>query len=114
MFMGAEPPKLPGPQAPDDSADSGARRVLLKDRALAELKRMIRTGELSPGLFLTERQLADRLGMSKTPVRSALEQLEALGLVTVSPQQGILVREPSLPEVVDMFELRTAVEPYVV
>ena len=44
--------------------------------------------------FLTEGELARRLRMSKTPVRTALTRLEIDGFVTVSPQQGIVVREP--------------------
>jgi DNA-binding GntR family transcriptional regulator len=99
--------------APKSTQVVDAPRVLLKDRALGELKRLIQTGAFPPGAFLSERRLADQLGMSKTPIRSALEQLEGLGLVAVSPQQGILVRELSLPETVELFELRLAVEPFV-
>jgi DNA-binding GntR family transcriptional regulator len=51
--------------------------------------------------------------MSKTPIRVALQQLEAEGLVTVSPQQGILVRELSAREINELFEFRAAVEPFV-
>ncbi len=54
-----------------------------------------------------------QLGMSKTPIRSALEQLEAQGLVAVSPQQGIVVRELSAHEITDLFDTRAAVEPFV-
>ena len=55
--------------------DPTSARGLLKERAYDEIKRLILTGELNPGSFLAERQLAARLGMSKTPVRSALERL---------------------------------------
>ena len=51
--------------------------------------------------------------MSKTPIRSALERLEAEGLVAVSPRQGIVVREPSIQEVADLFAIRIAIERYV-
>lgn len=93
-------------------ADAPARS-LMKDRAYAELKRLILSGELAPGSFLAERQLAARLGMSKTPVRSALERLEAEGFLSISPQQGAIVRELSLQEVADQYEIRQAVESYV-
>jgi DNA-binding GntR family transcriptional regulator len=51
--------------------------------------------------------------MSKTPIRAALTRLEEDGLVTVSPQQGIVVRELTLPEVTDHFEIRLALESYI-
>ena len=90
------------------------RRVLLKERAYEELKELIQTEVFLPNSFLSERQLVERLGMSKTPIRSALEQLEAQGLVAVSPQQGIVVRELSVREITDLFDTRVAVEPFVV
>jgi DNA-binding GntR family transcriptional regulator len=52
--------------------------------------------------------------MSKTPVRTALTRLEMDGFVTVSPQQGIVVRETSIHEIVDLFDIRMALESFVV
>jgi DNA-binding GntR family transcriptional regulator len=52
--------------------------------------------------------------MSKTPIRAALENLETQGLVTVSPQKGILVRDLSAREIADLFDVRAAVEPFIV
>ena len=52
--------------------------------------------------------------MSKTPVHAALERLGADGLVTVAAQQGIVVREVSPADVADHFEIREALEPFVV
>ncbi len=89
-------------------------RVLLKDRAYERLKDKIVRGEFEPGRFLSERRLAAELAMSKTPVRSAIERLESEGLVRVSPQQGIVVAEVSLSEIIDLFEVRTALESFVV
>jgi DNA-binding GntR family transcriptional regulator len=91
-----------------------AQRTLLKDVAYDQLKELITTGAYAPGTFLSERQLAASLGMSKTPVRSAIERLESEGFLVVSPQQGILVAELSLDEIVDQFEIRGALEAYVV
>lgn len=91
-----------------------AVKVLLRDRAYRELKNLIQSGAIAAAAFLSERQLVERLGMSKTPIRAALQQLEAEGLLTVSPQQGIFVRELSVREINELFELRTAVEPFVV
>jgi DNA-binding GntR family transcriptional regulator len=91
-----------------------SRRHLLKDRAYAELKDRILRGDCEPGTFLSERQIVGWLRMSKTPIRAALEKLETEGLVRVSPQQGILVRELSIHDIADQFELRAALETYVV
>jgi DNA-binding GntR family transcriptional regulator len=96
------------------SKGNGLRRNLLKDRAYAELKDRILKGDFEPGTFLSERQIVGWLRMSKTPIRAALEKLEMEGLVRVSPQQGILVREMSIHDIADQFEIRAALETYVV
>ena len=94
-------------------APTPARR-LLADRAYDSLKSALQGGKYPPGTFLSERQLALGLGMSKTPLKSALVRLEQEGFLRISPQQGILVREPSVQEVVELFDLREAIETYVV
>ncbi len=86
---------------------------LLKERAYSEIKGYIQRDEYLPGEFLSERQLASRLGMSKTPVKAALERLEVEGFVAVSPQQGIVVRDLSIHEIADQFEIRLALESFV-
>lgn len=104
------------PLSPLLSASAGKSRArpLLKELAYRELKQLIQSGTIPAGTFLSERQLVERLGMSKTPIRSALERLEADGLVVVSPQQGIVVREVSLREIKELFDVRLAIEPFVV
>jgi len=91
-----------------------AVRPTLANRAYADLKALFQDGIYSPGDFLTEGELARRLKMSKTPVRTALTRLEMDGFVTVSPQQGIVVREPSVHEIIDLFDIRIALETFVV
>ncbi len=90
------------------------RPVLLKEQAYEALKELILGGELPPGTFLSERTLAARLGMSKTPIRSALERLQTERFITISPQQGIVVRGLSLAEINDHYDLRIALETFVV
>lgn len=90
-----------------------ATRGLLKDQAYEEIKQAILVGDIPPGTFLAERQLAERLGMSKTPVKAALERLEHEGFLIVSPQQGIVIREMTVDQIADQYELRTALESYV-
>jgi DNA-binding GntR family transcriptional regulator len=87
-------------------------RGLLKERAYDEIKRYILRNDFPPGTFLAERQLAAQLGMSKTPVKAALERLEHEGFISVSPQQGIVVRELTVREIADQYEIRVALETY--
>jgi DNA-binding GntR family transcriptional regulator len=87
---------------------------LLKERAYGEIKKRILAGGCAPGSFLSERQLALQLGVSKTPVRAALSRLEQEGFVTISPQQGVIVRDLSIHEIADQYEIRVALETFVV
>lgn len=86
----------------------------MKERAYVEIKRAILAGDFPASTFVAERQLAERLGMSKTPVRAALERLEAEGFVTISPQQGVIIRDLTVHEIADQFEIRLALESYAV
>lgn len=88
-------------------------RPLMKDHAYEQLKARLLDGDYPPGSFLSERRLAADLGMSKTPIKAALERLEAEGFVSVSPQQGIVVRELAIREIIDLYEIRSALEAYV-
>lgn len=88
-------------------------RSFLKDHAYERIKQQLLNNDYPPGSFLSERQLAETLGMSKTPVKAALERLEAEGFVSVSPQQGIVVRELSIHEIADQYEIRAVLESYV-
>jgi DNA-binding GntR family transcriptional regulator len=86
----------------------------MKEAAYAEIKKRILSGEFDQGRFLSERQLAVQLAMSQTPARAALEKLQIEGLVTISPQQGIVVCEISVHDLADQFEVREALEVFVV
>jgi DNA-binding GntR family transcriptional regulator len=86
---------------------------LLKERAYESLKQLILGETFQPGDFLSERQLATRLKMSKTPIKSALERLESEGFIAVSPRQGIVVQDLTLDEINDHYEVREALETYV-
>src|SRR6516162_3334378 len=96
----------------DQANGSGAPRSFLKDRAYELIKQRLLNSDYPPGTFLSERQLAENLGMSKTPVKGALERLESEGFITVSPQQGIVVRELSVREIADQYEIRSILESY--
>jgi DNA-binding GntR family transcriptional regulator len=88
-------------------------KPFLKEEAYEQIKERLLNNEYPPGSFLSERRLADSLGMSKTPVKTALDRLESEGYIAVSPQQGIVVREMSVREIADQYEIRAALESYV-
>jgi DNA-binding GntR family transcriptional regulator len=103
---------------PDHKIKSGlkAKRtsVLLRDKAYAALHDRILSGEFESGVFLSERQVAGWLKMSKTPIRAAFGRLEQEGFLAISPQQGVVVRELTIEEIADHFELRSALETFTV
>jgi DNA-binding GntR family transcriptional regulator len=76
-----------------------------------ELRRRILDGEFAAGFQLRQDALADEVGVSRIPVREALMQLEAEGLVKIHPHRGAIVFELSIREIEELFELRTLLEP---
>lgn len=70
----------------------------------------IQHGRLLPGARLRETELAGRLGISRTPVREAIRQLESEGLVTHLPRQGATVRGLDHAEVIELYEMRAVLE----
>lgn len=80
------------------------------DRAYAAIKAMILSGELASGSQLREEHLADRCGVSRTPVREALHRLEADLLVRRNETQRSFVAEWSLDDIEQAFELRGMLE----
>lgn len=80
--------------------------------AYATLHRAIREGEYLPGTRLKEVDLAAQLGMSRTPVREAIRQLQRDGVVVVLPNRGAVVRELSEQEIDDTYSLRAVLEGY--
>ncbi|RWR29879.1 GntR family transcriptional regulator [Sinirhodobacter populi] len=74
------------------------------------LQRMIVEGDLTPGERLDETVLAKRFSVSRTPVREALKALVATGLAEVKPRQGTTVSTLSIPTLIEMFELMSALE----
>ena len=86
----------------------------LKEQAYTQIKKLILNEEIPVNSFLSERGLAEQLGMSKTPVRLAIERLDNEGFVKVSPQQGIMVLSLSFEEILDYIDYRIALESFVV
>ncbi len=80
-------------------------------RVRDELAHAILEGELKPGERLRAEALAQRYGTSRTPVREALLQLEAQGLVEVEPNRGAVVRAFDAQDLLDLYAVRALLEP---
>lgn len=74
------------------------------------MRRLILDGEYGPDERLIEEQLAERLGVSRTPIRQALTMLESEGLVELIPNRGAVVCSFSVDEVWDIYDLRAVLE----
>jgi DNA-binding GntR family transcriptional regulator len=81
------------------------------EAVLEAIKRAILSGELTQGQPLVETDLADRLGVSKTPVREALKTLAGTGLVTMSPYKGATVRVIGTEQARHLYDVRLLLEP---
>src|SRR5437868_3185775 len=77
---------------------------------LEALRERILRGHYPEGEPLRQDALASELGVSRIPVREALRQLEAEGLVTFAPHRGAVVSSLSIDEITELFELRAEVE----
>ena len=90
---------------------SGRRFRTATEFVEATLKQAILSGALLPGTPLRQEELAARFEMSRMPIREALRQLEAQGLVDFEPHRGAIVVEITLADADDNFAIRSALEP---
>jgi DNA-binding GntR family transcriptional regulator len=86
--------------------------VSQSQRAYQQLRDEIVRWEFQPGAHLNEVRLAQRLSVSRTPLREAVQRLARDGLVTITPGRGALVAQLALQDVVHLFQMREALEPY--
>jgi len=82
----------------------------LRQQVVDRLRAAVISGDLAPGQRLTERELIDRVGVSRTVIREALRQLESEGLVETVPNKGPVVRALSRAEAVDLYRIRASLE----
>ena len=82
----------------------------LRDVVFNTLRQAILRGELQPGERLLEIHLADKLGVSRTPIREAIRKLELEGLVLMIPRKGAVVAEITEKSLRDVLEVRRALE----
>ncbi|MBC9070917.1 phosphonate utilization associated transcriptional regulator [Thauera sp. CAU 1555] len=97
----------------DDPADTAlalVQRTSLTRLVADSLERLILSGELSPGAKLNEVALADRLGVSRGPLREAFRTLEEYGLIRQEKNRGAFVREIALAEAADIYDVRAGLD----
>ncbi len=82
----------------------------LREVIFNTLKEAIITGELKPGERLMEVQLAEKMGVSRTPVREAIRKLELEGLVCMVPRKGAHVGEITVKDIMDVLEVRSSLD----
>lgn len=80
--------------------------------AYAEIRSFLLDGDVQPGQRLSHRLLAKALNLSRSPVREALLQLEAEGLIEHRPQSGVYLREISPRDLRELYEIRETMEPH--
>jgi DNA-binding GntR family transcriptional regulator len=95
---------------PETAGGAAVRHRTMAEAALERLREAIIMGELMPGTPLRLEDLARRLGMSISPIREALRQLEALGLAEHLPHHGAKVMRLDVEELRELFSIRLALE----
>lgn len=97
------------PKSAQGGADSSIR-----EKAYLHIQRKIASGALKAGSAVSELALAKELGSSRTPIREAMGQLVAEGLLEQTPNRGAVVIQLTRQDIVDLYELREALELYAV
>jgi DNA-binding GntR family transcriptional regulator len=82
----------------------------LREQVYDHLRHLMSRGEIQPGSFINQDELAARLGVSRTPLRDALLQLEAEGFVAILPRRGVRVQPLALEDIRHLYELVGALE----
>ncbi|MEU3603837.1 GntR family transcriptional regulator [Streptomyces sp. NPDC006798] len=88
----------------------GGAHLSLRDQVYREVRERIIDGRLPSGRRIVERELAEELGVSRVPVREALQRLESEGFVTVSARRGAFVAPFGPAEAADLFDIRERLE----
>jgi DNA-binding GntR family transcriptional regulator len=82
----------------------------LREQVYDHLRLLLNRGDLRPGVFLDQKALEARLGVSRTPLRDALLQLESEGFVTILPRRGVEVRPLTRDDIRHLYEIVGALE----
>jgi DNA-binding GntR family transcriptional regulator len=86
----------------------------LREQAYKHIHGKLLAGELPAGHVLSEHSLAREIGISRTPVREAIQRLEQEGVLEQIPRYGTIVRRPERRDLEELYQLREALEPYAV
>lgn len=78
----------------------------LREIVYEELRELILTGKIKPGTRMMEIELAEDMGVSRTPIREAIRKLEKEGLVSIEPRKGAYASDVSIKDMVDILEVR--------
>ena len=89
-------------------------KIPLQEFAYQKCQELIGSGELIPGKLYSESAMSKQLGISRTPLRTALQQLEKEGLIIRLPQRGFYVYEFKEKDIEELFAIRKAIEGYAV
>jgi len=84
--------------------------MTLRDVVFKSIRDAILSGSLKAGERLMEKNLADKLGVSRTPIREALRKLEIEGFIEMVPRKGAVVKEVTPTEIADVLEIRASLE----
>ncbi|MDQ1145734.1 DNA-binding GntR family transcriptional regulator [Bacillus sp. SORGH_AS 510] len=84
--------------------------ISLRERVYLHIKDLILEGEFKTGDRLVERELAERLNISRTPIREALFRLESQGFVKTVPRKGVIVADISEKEIIEVFTILSSLE----
>lgn len=90
--------------------DHGDKPLSNTQRALQEMRRMILTGELAAGTDHLESELAETLGMSRTPIREAALMLESKGLLEMRPRKGVRILHVAPEDMREIYDILTELE----
>ena len=94
----------------NSSLRAGRSKPVLRETAYRKFMDYLMSGQLRPGLLVSQRELCESTGATIGAMREALKRLEAEGIITLIPQRGVMVREPEEKEINDVYEARAIVE----
>jgi DNA-binding GntR family transcriptional regulator len=86
--------------------------LTLREKIVETVRNAIVNGQIPAGARVAEPELADRFGISRTPIREAFRQLESEGFITVIPRKGAIVASLSAKDISDFYDLKMVLEGY--
>src|SRR5690348_4351298 len=93
-----------------NNINSPLTKLTVAEQVATALREEITTGQLAAGTRLRQNEIAQRFGVSSTPVREAFGLLQSEGLVQIDPHRGVTVFLPSIQDLIEHYEIRIALE----